>query len=161
MLSLPRLCLSGRWTLLWLLGGLLISSTDVRAEAPAIPDFTAGDAIPKDARHDWNLGATGARGWIYCDRLVTSDARQIAITQVASGSPADGILASGDVLLGVGGRPFAADPRTEFGQALTATAPPLLTTAPNPHGFWSKAVALSQLGWRTRTTPIRTRSLAR
>jgi hypothetical protein len=120
MLSLPRLCLSGRWTLLWLLGGLLISSTDVRAEAPAIPDFTAGDAIPKDARHDWNLGATGARGWIYCDRLVTSDARQIAITQVASGSPADGILASGDVLLGVGGRPFAADPRTEFGQALTA-----------------------------------------
>lgn len=121
MLSLPRrLFLSGRWTLLLLLGGLLTSGTDVRAEAPAIPDFTAGDAIPKDARHDWNLGATGARGWIYCDRLVTSDARQIAITQVASGSPADGILASGDVLFGVGGRPFSSDPRTEFGQALTA-----------------------------------------
>lgn len=112
MLSLPRLLLS-----LLLLGGLL---TTVRAEAPPIPDFTAGDMIPKDSRHDWNLGATGARGWIYCDRLVTSDARQIAITQVTSGSPADGILASGDVVLGVGGRPFSSDPRTEFGQALTA-----------------------------------------
>lgn len=112
MLSLPRLLLS-----LLLLGGLM---TAVRAEAPAIPDFTAGDTIPKDARHDWNLGATGARGWIYCDKMVTSDARQIAITLVATGSPADGVLTSGDVVLGVGGRPFSSDPRTEFGQALTA-----------------------------------------
>lgn len=112
MLSLPRLLLS-----LLLLGGLL---TTVRAEAPPIPDFTAGDTIPKDARHDWNLGATGARGWIYCDKMVTSDARQIAITQVGTGSPADGVLTSGDVVLGVGGRPFSSDPRTEFGQALTA-----------------------------------------
>ena len=112
MLSLPRLLLS-----LLLLGGLM---TAVQAEAPPIPDFTAGDTIPKDARHDWNLGATGARGWIYCDKMVTSDARQIAITQVATGSPADGVLTSGDVVLGVGGRPFSSDPRTEFGQALTA-----------------------------------------
>lgn len=26
------------------------------------PDFTQGEAIPPDAKHDWNLGATGARG---------------------------------------------------------------------------------------------------
>ena len=28
-----------------------------------IPDLTKGDAIPAGAKHDWNLGATGARGW--------------------------------------------------------------------------------------------------
>ncbi|MEI6341366.1 MAG: DUF6288 domain-containing protein [Verrucomicrobiota bacterium] len=85
----------------------------------AIPDFTKGDKIPARAKHDWNLGATGLRGWIFCDKLVTSDARQIAVTQVDKGSPADGILAAGDVILGVGGQPFTSDPRTELGKALT------------------------------------------
>jgi len=88
------------------------------AEVPA-PDFTKGDKIPKKAKHDWNLGATGLRGWIYCDKMVTSDARQIAITKVESNSPADGIFAVGDVILGVGGKPFSYDPRTEMGKALT------------------------------------------
>ncbi len=85
----------------------------------ANPDFTKGETIPEGAKHDWNLGATGARGWIYCDKLVTSDARQIFITQVDKASPADGVLAAGDVILGVGGKAFAYDPRTEFGLALT------------------------------------------
>src|SRR5512139_3299979 len=84
-----------------------------------IPDFTKGDAIPAKAKHDWNLGPTGLRGWIFCDKMVTTDARQIAITQVEKGSPADGIVAVGDVILGVGGKPFSYDPRTEFGKALT------------------------------------------
>ncbi len=85
----------------------------------ALPDFTKGDVIPAAARHDWNLGATGARGWMYCDKMVTADARQIAITKVDKKSPADGTLAVGDVILGVGGQPFSYDPRTEFGKALT------------------------------------------
>ena len=51
--------------------------------------------------------------------MVTSDARQIAITKVEKGSPADGVLAVGDVILGVGGKPFSYDPRTEMGKALT------------------------------------------
>jgi hypothetical protein len=85
-----------------------------------MPDFTKGEKIPEGANHDWNLGATGTRGWIYCDKLVTSDARQIAITKVDQGSPADGILAVGDVILGVGGKAFSTDARTEFGKALTA-----------------------------------------
>jgi hypothetical protein len=83
------------------------------------PDFTKGGVIPADAKHDWTLGATGARGWIYSEKLSTSAARQIAITKVAKGSPADGILKVGDVILGVGGKPFSYDPRTEFGKALT------------------------------------------
>jgi len=51
--------------------------------------------------------------------MVTTDARQISITQVEKGSPAEGILAVGDVILGVGGKPFSYDPRTEFGKAIT------------------------------------------
>lgn len=85
-----------------------------------LPDFTKGDPIPSGAKHDWNLGATGARGWIYCEKMVTTDARQIALTSVEPGSPADGILAKGDVLLGVAGKRFSFDPRTELGKALTA-----------------------------------------
>ena len=83
------------------------------------PDFTQDGKIPAGAKHDWNLGATGLRGWIYCDKMDTTDARQIAITKVAKGSPADGVLDVGDVLLGVGGKPFSYDPRTEMGKALT------------------------------------------
>jgi hypothetical protein len=85
-----------------------------------IPDFTKGDVIPAEAKHDWNLGPTGLRGWMFCDRLVTTDARQIAITSVDKGSPADGLFEVGDVILGVSGKAFSFDPRTEFGRAITA-----------------------------------------
>lgn len=85
-----------------------------------LPDFTRGDSIPSSAKHDWNLGATGARGWMYCEKMVTTDARQIAVTSVDPGSPADGLLSKGDVLLGVAGNRFSFDPRTELGRALTA-----------------------------------------
>lgn len=104
------------------LSGLLFAGMAViaiAAEQTPNPDFTKGDSIPQGFTHDWNLGATGARGWMYSDKLVTSDARQIKVTAVAQGSPADGVLAVGDVILGVGGRPFSYDPRTEFGKALT------------------------------------------
>ena len=84
-----------------------------------MPDLTKGEAVPAGAKHDWNLGATGARGWMFCDKMVTSDARQIAITKVETGSPADGVLAVGDVLLGVGEKAFSYDPRTELGKALS------------------------------------------
>lgn len=87
---------------------------------PAIPDFTEGDSIPENAKHDWNLGPTGLRGWMFCDKLVTKDARQIRVTSVAEGSPADGIFAVGDVILGVGGHAFSYDPRTELGRAITS-----------------------------------------
>jgi len=83
------------------------------------PDFTKGESIPEGFKHDWNLGATGARGWMFSDKLVTTDARQIKITNVGKGAPAAGTLAVGDVILGVGGKPFSYDPRPEFGKALT------------------------------------------
>jgi len=84
------------------------------------PDFLKGGKIPKEATHDWNLGATGARGWMYSEKLETSKARQIAITKVTKGTPADGVLTVGDVILGIDGKLFSYDPRTEFAKALTA-----------------------------------------
>jgi hypothetical protein len=86
----------------------------------ANPDLTRGETIPEGATHDWNLGATGARGWMHSDQLSTYKARQIAVTEVAPGSPADGILRPGDVILGVGDKPFSHDAREVFGKALTA-----------------------------------------
>ena len=101
---------------------LAIASSLLAASGDKItnPDFTKGDVIPAKAKHDWNLGPTGLRGWMFCDEMVTTDARQISITKVDKGSPADGALAVGDVILGVGGKPFSYDPRTEFGKAITA-----------------------------------------
>jgi len=95
------------------------SLAGARQKKMAMPDFTKGDAIPAGASHDWNLGATGARGWMYSDKLVTADARQIRITTVDRNSPAAGVLAVGDVILGVGGKRFSYDPRTEMGKAIT------------------------------------------
>lgn len=83
------------------------------------PDFTQGGTIPNAAKHDWALGATGARGWMHTEKMVTSLARQIAITEVTAGSPAASVLAVGDVILGVGKKLFEKDPRTEFARALT------------------------------------------
>jgi len=84
-----------------------------------MPDFTKGGKIPEKAEQDWNLGATGLRGWMFIDKLETSQARQIAVTEVAPRSPADGKFEVGDVILGVAGQRFAYDPRVEFGKALT------------------------------------------
>lgn len=87
-------------------------------DAGKIPDFTKGDRMPSGANHDWNLGPTGARGWIYSNRLETTQARQILVTQVDKGSPSDGVLEVGDVILGVGRERFSYDPRTELGKAV-------------------------------------------
>ena len=90
-----------------------------KRQTPRIPDFTQGEKVPDNARHDWNLGPTGLRGWMFCDQLVTKDARQVLVTKLDQGSPADGTFQVGDVILGVGGRPFSFDPRTELGKAIT------------------------------------------
>jgi hypothetical protein len=72
-----------------------------KGQPMTIPDFTEGGTIPAGAKHDWNLGPTGLRGWMFCDKLVTADARQISITKVEKGSPADGVFLVGDVILGL------------------------------------------------------------
>ena len=80
-----------------------------------IPDFTKEGKT--DGSHDWTLGPTGARGWMYAWKH-TGDSRQILITEVAKGSPADGVLQKDDVILGVAGKPFADDARIQLARAI-------------------------------------------
>ncbi|MFT7173587.1 MAG: HEAT repeat protein [Paracoccaceae bacterium] len=105
-------------TALFSLSSVLLPAAGPKVKL-TLPDFTKGDPIPEGASHDWNLGATGARGWIYSDKMESSSARQIAITKVAQDSPAKGILQKNDVILGISGKPFSYDPRAELGKALT------------------------------------------
>jgi hypothetical protein len=94
-------------------------AADAKRVALPNPDFTKGEKIPEGASQTYNLGPTGARGWMHGERLETTRARQIAITEVAAGSPAANMLKVGDVILGVEGKPFAHDPRVELGTAIT------------------------------------------
>jgi len=110
-------------------------------DAPAVPDLTRGGA--RDESRDWTLGPTGARGWIYARKGRTAEARQILVTAVDPGSPADGTLAAGDVLLGVGDQHFSDDARIQLGRAITA--------AEEPQG----GGALRLLRWRAgQTEPV-------
>ncbi|MGA0058158.1 MAG: DUF6288 domain-containing protein [Planctomycetota bacterium] len=97
---------------------LLAATAPAQRNKPQVPDLTAGGK--RDDKHDWNLGPTGARGWMWGWKRATTDARQILITRVANGSPADGLLEVGDVVLGLAGEPFTADARQALGAAITA-----------------------------------------
>ncbi|MFO7725113.1 MAG: DUF6288 domain-containing protein, partial [Oceanipulchritudo sp.] len=65
------------------------------------PDLTTGGTRTDD--EFWNLGPTGMTGWFYHEGAHTDKARQIEVTSVDAGSPADGILAADDVILGADG----------------------------------------------------------
>jgi len=56
-----------------------------RGPTAEVPNFLKGDEIPKGYDHDWNLGPTGARGWIYSNKYDTTEARQILITKIDKG----------------------------------------------------------------------------
>lgn len=104
---------------LFVLSSFLPIELSAQKPVEVIPDFTKGDRIPEKSTHDWNLGPTGARGWIYGNKLETTEARQIYITAVEAGSPAEGVLEIGDVVLGIAGQTFRYDPRVELGKAIT------------------------------------------
>lgn len=92
------------------------------------PDLTK-DAASVDRELTYNLGATGMRGWIYtkaADNLdaaqgrTTTASRQILVTHVGAGSPADGVVKVDDVILGVDGKPFNDDARKSIAMAIQA-----------------------------------------
>ena len=82
---------------LWL---YLLLATSLGGHA-APPDLTNG-GVPADAIST-NLGPTGMRGWVYHVKANTSESRQIQVKVVGAGSPADGLLAVDDVILGANG----------------------------------------------------------
>lgn len=122
-----------------LLSLLLTMSGWVRAYSPN-PNLTAAGAIAAlkidsnaspNYGETYNLGSTGLRGWIYIDRnnvgqqgLITNQSRQILVSIVGVGSPADGVLNIDDVILGAmasstGNVPlFTGDCRKAFGAAI-------------------------------------------
>jgi len=105
-------------TSVFTLAGSGLTAAASPAGPPPVPDLTLGGT--QDENHDWNLGPTELRGWVYGREGNTSDVRQILVTAVAKGSPADGIINSGDVILGAGGGKFSGDARIQFANAVTA-----------------------------------------
>ncbi len=108
-------------TLLVLLAAVVPAFAAPKGPALPTPDFTKGETVAKDAPHDWALGPTGARGWIFTANGHSGEARQILVTAVATGSPAAVVLSTGDVILGVEGKNFSGDARIAFANAI-ATA---------------------------------------
>jgi hypothetical protein len=113
----------------WRVGGLALhlalAGCGATAAVAAPPDLTAGGTVPTtDAGSGTiNLGATGMRGWVYHVNENSSESRQILVTAVAAGSPADGVLATNDVILGADGTSanpvaFSADARKSLATAI-------------------------------------------
>ena len=68
---------------------------------------------------EFHLGPTGAMGWMHVSRnSMTAEARQILITKVEAGCPAEGVLQEGDLILGVNGKLFSEDARKALGRAI-------------------------------------------
>ena len=101
---------------LWFGWAHMASGAKATATLASAPDFTQGGI--KDESHDWTLGPTGARGWIYSAKGQTAEARQILVTEVAKGSPADGTLNGDDVILGVSDQKFSDDARIQLAKAI-------------------------------------------
>jgi Family of unknown function (DUF6288) len=101
-----------------------LSSGTVRGQKklPPVPDLMR--EAPPEKAHDWNLGPTGARGWMWGFEGQTNHARQILITSVAPDSPASGILDKGDLIVGVAGKPFDGDARRALVAAIVAAEDP-------------------------------------
>lgn len=50
----------------------------------ANPDFTQGGQIPDGATHDWNLGPTGVRGWMYSNKMEWIDDTYESNTEITA-----------------------------------------------------------------------------
>ena len=73
-----------------------------------LPDLTKGEPAPepgKYGQHIWPLGPTGMFGHMIGGPKVGD---QIEVNSIAEGSPADGKLQWGDVIIGVAGKKFVA-----------------------------------------------------
>ncbi len=138
---------------------LLILCFVTKAPAAA-PDLTAG-GLPTDTAY-WNLGPTGMRGWFYHVGSSSDESRQILVSVVDAGSPADGILAVNDVILGADGTGatpvnFASDARKALADAIAdaeARSPATLKLRRWRAGVTSTvAVTLQTLGAYSATAP--------
>ena len=99
----------------------------------AAPDLTTTDLATIDRTWTYNLGPTGMRGWIYHawpetparDGMTAFAPYQILVTTVAASTPAVGVFAANDVILGAGMGSgavplFTSDARKSLGWAIGA-----------------------------------------
>ena len=119
----------------------LVGPVFAAKESPAVPDLTKGEKFIEKNDHDWNLGPTGLRGLMWQWSMVTTESRQILVTKVDKGSPADGIVQVDDVILGTD-KKFSADARVVFGNAITA-AETKAAGGKLPLMLWRKGVEMS------------------
>ena len=111
-----------------LIAGILVTGSALAAPETDTPDLTKVGAASIDlTRGTYNLGPTGMRGWIHARAANNLDAvqgrstlasRQILVTHVGAGSPADGVMEVNDVILGVEGEPFSDDARKSLARAI-------------------------------------------
>jgi hypothetical protein len=102
---------------------LLFLSFGFAAE-PKIPDFTKGEKLVQQGKEKLRsrmLGPTGL--WVDyhsqgMEHGATRLTRQFLVSKVEPGSPADGKIKPGDVILGVDGKPFADDARKVLAAAI-------------------------------------------
>ena len=82
------------------------NSPDTQPARPAkMADLTKGEPLPPPGKHGpvtWNMGPTGIVGI----KNGGNKGDQVQVISVMPGSPADGLVLPGDVLLGVGGKRF-------------------------------------------------------
>jgi hypothetical protein len=87
------------------------------AVAQSIPNLTLSQTLGVDEDKFFYLGPTGMKGWMYWSSL-TTEARQILVTEVRAGTPAAGVMQYHDVILGINGGFFTNDARAAFCDAV-------------------------------------------
>lgn len=96
--------------------GELTGETETKRPAK-LPDLTKGELVgEKKKSNSWNLGPTGILGYM----VGGYQGDQIRVENVLPGSPAEGKLQWGDVILGINGRKFIAEQHLgiTFGNAI-------------------------------------------
>lgn len=93
--------------------------------AAKVPDFTKGEELVSENKKlriaDRAMGPTGLWGEVYSKKMeegASRDARQFRVTQVEPGSPAEGRIKIGDVVIGAGGGDFDSDARKLLAAAI-------------------------------------------
>ncbi len=131
-----------------------------------VPDLTK-EAATINRELTYNLGATGLRGWIYTKAADNLDAaqgrttlmsRQILVTHVGTGSPADGVVKVDDIILGVEGKLFNDDARKSFAMAIQsaeteAKGGVLMLTVSRGGAVQELSMKLAVLGTYSETAP--------
>lgn len=109
---------------LTLLASALLCMAETGAKPASIPDFTKGEKLIQQGKEKLRsrmLGPTGIWADYHSQGMehgATRLTRQFLVSKVEPGSPADGTIQPGDVILGVDRKPFEDDARKVLAAAI-------------------------------------------